>query len=359
MKKRLLFFIIPLIALFTSCGPEFPEPEEFPFDVVKDSTFMLGNLECNVKSIGIHYPDEVCIINEEQSAILDDSAIYLFVHSEQSKVRVYKSDILLTSVSFHYQNLGFVSGYRYAIKNGKHVFTSVILSSKDQGLSWTEIASFKDMIYRKIYFLSADVGFIIHTIGSFSVGTSTKYISKSVDGGHNWKVIDSINNCNWVEDIKFSDSMNGYIFGHYYRTNSELNRFVIRTNDAGDTWMKVLNKPHIYDYQIVANNIEYYSDGAFIYRSTDNGKSWKSEPKKGNLYFFDKDFALLTNRYCINWSCWGADCVTNIELTKDAFLNSDTFNGYKYFPAFFECWKTFGTRKIGLSKTHVVYIDSK
>jgi photosystem II stability/assembly factor-like uncharacterized protein len=117
------------------------------------------------------------------------------------------------------------------------------------------------------------------------------YIAKSSDGGVNWQLLrrDTIYD---FFDIKFQDSLNGFVVGGNDRTMSAV---MIRTSNGGNTWQIVsipAQTKFLRAMDVINNNyIWAVGHNGTIIHSRNGGQAWIQQQSNVNTALYDVDFA--------------------------------------------------------------------
>jgi photosystem II stability/assembly factor-like uncharacterized protein len=176
-----------------------------------------------------------------------------------------------------------------------------VLKTNDGGKTWTEVSFaslVKNITFAKcggLYFVDSSTGFIV------AGKTKAYYIFKTVDGGQNWALKDSLVDAKtskaWT-DIRFFDKLNGVIVGDIKGTQKY-------TEDGGESWkdgdsvvystgnssVRYLDSKTL----IAVGEGNAYSMVALpVFKSTDGGKTWVNKTETStvferiqNVYFKD------------------------------------------------------------------------
>lgn len=131
--------------------------------------------------------------------------------------------------------------------------------SANGGLTWTQKAiPFTNV--SKLYFLNNNTGFL---------GTQNGKIYKTVDGGNNWVLKNSVNYT--PSDIFTFYFVNSSV-GFAERGHGEL----IKTTDGGETWNKISSSgDKIYSFSFVNESIGFkVGEYGVIFKTTDGGDTW-------------------------------------------------------------------------------------
>ena len=129
-----------------------------------------------------------------------------------------------------------------------------LLSSTDGGKSWKKIS------------LQGKVDFHMLEVGKFDIygaDSTSGQLMHSSDRGKKWRKLGE----NQYSDIAILNAKSGSAYG--LRSGS-----LVRTSDAFTTTVAIKNTLKWSSVEIIGSTL-YASSGKAIYRSTDNGKSWK------------------------------------------------------------------------------------
>jgi photosystem II stability/assembly factor-like uncharacterized protein len=96
---------------------------------------------------------------------------------------------------------------------------STILSSEDDGASWSEFSFGDDMQLTSVQFVDVDTGYVV---GEFGV------VLKTMDGGANWEQAADLPGEFYPQAAHFVDAQRGWAVG--------LNGAILHTSDGGDSW---------------------------------------------------------------------------------------------------------------------------
>jgi hypothetical protein len=138
-------------------------------------------------------------------------------------------------------------------------------------------------------FPSPTTGYISIGVVDFDHNLNASQIIKTIDGGKSWTVMNpepwssSAEPTPYVGDIQFVTDRIGYLSTYsVYK--------LYKTLDGGDNWIPVQNNNTISVYTLldfIDEKIGYYCDGANIYSSNDEGRTWKldndSKSAKSNI----------------------------------------------------------------------------
>jgi len=200
------------------------------------------------------------------------------------------------------------------VENG---YQSVLLETKDGGLTWQE--KFKDNLnaFCTMYFINNNIGFL-----------ANDKIYKTIDGGITWlKVFEKTNFLNIIS-ISFSNNKNGIAVGEH--------GVILITEDQGLTW-KSIDKGiynHIFDIHFPNDNIGFgCGDYGTILKTIDSGKNWNVLTSGTTLYFSifalnEKDVFVVGAGGVINKTAdgglsWSPMTIPNNAFFKIFFLEND------------------------------------
>lgn len=200
------------------------------------------------------------------------------------------------------------------VENG---YQSVLLETKDGGLTWQE--KFKDNLnaFFTMYFINNKIGFL-----------ANDKIYKTIDGGITWlKVFEKTNFLNIIS-ISFSNNKNGIAVGEH--------GVILITEDQGLTW-KSIDKGiynHIFDIHFPNDNIGFgCGDYGTILKTIDSGKNWNVLTSGNTLYFSifalnEKDVFVVGAGGAINKTAdgglsWSPMTIPNNAFFKIFFLEND------------------------------------
>lgn len=154
-----------------------------------------------------------------------------------------------------------------------------LIKTSNGGASW-ETLPIPNVEVSKTFFTSALVGHAVCKQGT---------ILKTVDGGINWYVTESINQ--YPSDFKTVYFVNEMV-GFASREHANL----FKTTDGGETWKSITSTSQIlFDFHFVDENNGFAtgSHGA-TYKTTDGGNTW-------NKIFFQEGFIYNTSMYGIHF----------------------------------------------------------
>lgn len=111
--------------------------------------------------------------------------------------------------------------------------------------------------FDRIFFINDDTGWALNT----------KYVIKTTDGGENWF---SQLNANGVNDVHFSDSLNGWVTG-----GGSIGK-PFKTTDGGENWIEQVNIPIAFTDDVHFNDSlnGFITTLSELYKTTDGGETW-------------------------------------------------------------------------------------
>lgn len=167
-------------------------------------------------------------------------------------------------------------------------YRGYFVESTDGGQSWHPKGSIEDSVYYLvgISFTNQQTGFVLGQGPIF--GNSA--ILKTTDSGANWNFAYPFENGLYLNDIEFIDQLNGVVVGSY-DDMVNFNGVVLKTNDGGNTWVKII-LPSL----AAINKVTYLNSNTLllsgtnlvfqevVYKSDDGGLTWNEFKNYGNLY---------------------------------------------------------------------------
>ncbi|CAN5403530.1 hypothetical protein BH10ACI1_BH10ACI1_23720 [soil metagenome] len=218
------------------------------------------------------------------------SAQVLFAQTSWVSSRVNAATDLV-AVFFTSSDRGFIAG-----DNGYLGVTN------DGGKSWTKQAlNTKDNI-SEIYFRNDDNGYLVAGTDLFS----TK------DGGRNWQktVIFNQNDFRGVTpeflSIRFADKKLGFVIGSVLkmvgREERVVDSFVMRTNNGGETWSRVIlpTKLELFHLDFVNNTTGWIvGAGGLILKTLDSGLNWQIQRSNTKSDLYNVDFRDENNGFAV------------------------------------------------------------
>lgn len=191
--------------------------------------------------------------------------------------------------------------------------------SADSAMTWTKTGSLYERDVCMDY-LSQDTIFI--------VGTDCEMeLSRSTDGGESWEKFSvDVGNGYWQNGVKFYDYNNGLILCDWY---------ILKTDDAGETWIDVNSGNQInaefYDGEYISAQRVFvigrglYSESA-VWRSEDGGNTWDPVTQiigdeYNTIYFFDEYTGFIADYKEIIKTADGGDTWTPATIHSDGGIN--------------------------------------
>ncbi|HQU82855.1 MAG TPA: YCF48-related protein [Pyrinomonadaceae bacterium] len=206
-------------------------------------------------------------------------SISTFAQSVWSSSKVKSNGDLIT-VYFTSSEKGWIAG-----DNGYLAFTN------DSGRNWTkkELGTNEDI--NEIYFRNDDNGYL--------VAGKKMFITK--DGGNSWretriyKLNDFPSGQPEFLSIRFANKKRGIVIGSILDRKGEnvIDSLVMRTEDGGETWVRVLvpSKLELYHLDFVGDNYCWIvGDGGLILASTDGGGSFVKQKSGTDKDLYNVDF---------------------------------------------------------------------
>jgi photosystem II stability/assembly factor-like uncharacterized protein len=156
--------------------------------------------------------------------------------------------------------------------------------------TWFNSVSFADR--QKGYLCAGRYPFYVESLPGQGDTWYTKgqgYIAKSVDGGVNWQLCQRDTVYDFF-DIKFQDSLNGFIVGGNDRTMSAV---MMSTSNGGNTWQVVTiptQAKFLLSMNVINNFIWAVGHNGTIIHSRNGGQTWIIQQSNVNTTLYDVDF---------------------------------------------------------------------
>ena len=134
----------------------------------------------------------------------------------------------LQQLNFPTSQIGYAIGMGRNQHNNPN-FDNFLLKSTNSGISWDLIKTFSGSL-TCINFVNENTGFI---------GTNSKFIYKTIDGGYTWTGLPIARNNYIIESIQFISEMKGFATGgarNYLTSGGGSYFFISKTIDGGETW---------------------------------------------------------------------------------------------------------------------------
>lgn len=171
--------------------------------------------------------------------------------------------------------------------------------------------------------------------------TSPRFIVKTTDGGKSWES-HSYNPTGYVEffDLKFVDSVYGWICGFQINSLSEWNPLLLITIDGGQSWHPLPKPPgsnwNLNNLFFVNRNIGYLTDSYGMFKTTNSGFNWSrlnfDYGYIHNIFFLDslKGWMLVApgDIYTTNDGGQSWELSWSVGNTLYALFFHDSLNGY-------------------------------
>ena len=165
--------------------------------------------------------------------------------------------------------------------------------TNDGGKTWTRQPINTKENISEIYFRNADNGYLVAGIDLF--------ITK--DGGRNWQKIIIFNENDFrgvtpeFLSIRFADKKLGFVIGSVLKTAGKdvrvVDSFVMRTNDGGETWNRVIVPTKVELFHLdFANSASGWivGGGGLILRTLDSGLNWQIQTSNTKSDLYNVDF---------------------------------------------------------------------
>jgi len=178
-----------------------------------------------------------------------------------------------------------------------------IIATSDTGNTWHTIATVSTSYATNIYFVDANVGYVI---GGW--GGSDFY--KTINGGANWNTV-NFPSLGSLSGIAFNKSrQKGIVVGDAagYGSTSEPGHFIVKSEDAGDNWTTIDyidGDNDFYDVSFIDDSIGYLFGGKYLgyglgYKTTNTGLTWQLMPlfSASNIrecQFINKDVGFISS----------------------------------------------------------------
>ncbi len=186
--------------------------------------------------------------------------------------------------------------------------------------------------YKCIQFTSKDIGYIGGEGGMI----------KTIDAGENWKELEGAKGFYRFKDMHFVNDLDGWAVGHQHDPQYLLADVVAKTEDGGNTWIKMpLAQISTYSHYSAIPSCVFafdkrsaiigglwekglddgYSRHGFYAKTTNSGEDW--------IFTFKEMFYIPTDIQFYNSTRGIATCTNNRFITKDGGKNwIDQFDNY-------------------------------
>ena len=127
--------------------------------------------------------------------------------------------------------------------------------TNDFGSTWEELATLEEM-YGEIFFQDASIGYL----GGINCAYNPSIISKTINGGNTWNIIDTTE-AHSITRFDFPDSSVGYFSGEFIWGKNDLPWGLVEmSEDNGNSWDEIF---YTYDYMI--HSLDFVSiDSGYI-----------------------------------------------------------------------------------------------
>jgi len=276
----------------------------FPFAVSKDGKFIFASgsegiyrsadngssWEKITKSIGTYSATDISIY----AARVNPKTGYIFIGTDKGIFKSIDNGDNWVEVSSSFRKVPFTNlainpsnGYIFAFTPGK------ILMSPDNGTTWTKVNS--DFQYNLSNGYLPSVLINPKSGSIFVLVSNPNRLLRSEDNGRTWKPVFFYEEVTINTPTLAVDPRNGYIYTDYWRSK-----------DDGNTWEsfgRLISSPILYLEVNPKNGDIYAAVKQSVFKSTDNGDTWKeigvglfdvNEFKKYGEYLNEKLFYSLT-----------------------------------------------------------------
>ncbi|MCK4345817.1 MAG: hypothetical protein KAX05_11075 [Bacteroidales bacterium] len=368
MKISSIIPLIPCLIFITvlfGCEKKyFHDEEKFPFDLIEDTLVVIDNLTISVRKSNVeNYINDVYIFDTLKSAVVTNKGfIEVTINGGYTWDKKLQSDIPLFSIDFGNNDIGYVVGGSLSCNNtGCTPPGSKILKTEDGGNSWTIAFETKDVLMNCVDFIDELNGFVLGWTTIKNPFQRIGLIYNTSNGGKNWKIIDTINNCQALKKIEFINEDLGFIYGIHDYYPESYPKFILSTNDGGNIWTEIFQKEDIYSIQLIDKDHGYYIENGIVFKTEDGAQSWtqlNNNPENINqLLFVDKDIGFAFGCYCINCGCFGCSCTSSIFVTHNGGNTWNGKMGLTKFPSQIVRAKFFSTNGIIYSMTRILEIN--
>jgi photosystem II stability/assembly factor-like uncharacterized protein len=213
----------------------------------------------------------VCFNNVNTGYAVGESGSILKTNNEGESwtTQVSGSNVSLRSVHFPVDEIGYAVG------------DSMVLSTKDGGLTWTGQSFLRGRWWysegfqlNSVFFTSMDTGFVVGHIGGWMLNGE---LYKTVNGGKDWTISTPPVWGYFVDlySVFFTDSKTGYVSGLRTTGMNDGYPTILKTTDGGLTWN---------NYSCGITGAIYFTDadtgyiagGGAIQKTIDGGTTWSN-----------------------------------------------------------------------------------
>ncbi|MDT3695993.1 MAG: YCF48-related protein [Ignavibacterium sp.] len=181
----------------------------------------------------------------------------------------------------------------------------IILTTADAGISWTKKFKVSDLLQDAFFF---------DQMNGWAAADSGK-VFKTTDGGNSWIKYYCGANV-WLQEIYFSDLLNGWCVG--YGSGGG----VYKSTDGGATWINVTPLYQAYFHSLnFINKSTGWVCGTEIFKTTDAGVTWQQLTTSGGMESFSDIYFIDENVGWLLWSSSFPNPITSISKSTDGGLN--------------------------------------
>ena len=177
--------------------------------------------------------------------------------------------------------------------------------------AFTKICSWGKIGITDLNFLNEEIGFAY----------SPRTIYKTTDGGRNWNSLYTRPEGGFFQDLKFLDTLNGYVIYQNYYTPAVL----LKTTDGGVNWDEVFPFPPGIKVTFTDNQTGFAVEkSGIVYKTTNGGKTWKS-------FSLNLASGFASTSFFLNSNCgWVGAFGLIVYNTTDGCKSWDKFYGNGY-----------------------------
>ncbi len=193
----------------------------------------------------------------------------------------------LVAVYFTSAERGFVAG------DGGY-----LAQTDDGGRTWTKQALGTTEDINEIYFRNDDNGYVVAGRKMFATG----------DGGRTWREIKIYDPKDFRQgapeflSVRFADKKRGLIVGSIVNRDVVVDSLVMRTDDGGATWARVIvpSRLELYHLDFVSSSRGWIvGDDGLILTTTDGGMNWVKQNSKTDKTLYNVDFRDSEEGYAV------------------------------------------------------------
>ena len=275
-----------------------------------DGFLSFTNIKTKTGDLGCYSLDEMFYINSDTGFIAELcqglTSIYKTTNGGENWAQTGYGGAYGLSMFFLNENFGYYSFYpggsnnSYLIQSGTQVYTTTKYIFTKENFQYPNYTT-------KIKFINDSIGFII-----CKDTLDNAVILKTSNSGYNWNEVKLLNN-NLFKDIFFITDDVGFVIG--------TNGYILKTNNMGDDWQTINSNT-----SFTLNSIDFSNDNigcivgdnGLILKSQDLGLTWSQESfintndliymrafENDHLYINDANGNLYSNSYYLgvteNW----------------------------------------------------------